>query len=97
MRLSSLQVSADGLIPVIIDHALSDAAERLTSVMKRQEEWYRRADKIHPCLFGREKSSEETGFLFLRKKFIETEFSFKIKALRKYSEEKTGADEEGKN
>ncbi len=88
MRLSSLQVSADGLIPVIIDHALSDAAERLTSVMKRQEEWYRRADKIHPCLFGREKSSEETGFLFLRKKFIETEFSFKIKALRKYSEEK---------
>ncbi len=88
MRLSSLQVSADGLIPVIIDHALSDAAEWLTSVMKRQEEWYRRADKIHPCLFGREKSSEETGFLFLRKKFIETEFSFKIKALRKYSEEK---------
>jgi hypothetical protein len=28
--------------------------------MKRQEEWYRRV-KIHPCLFGRAISSEETG------------------------------------
>lgn len=97
MRLSSLQVSADGLIPVIIDHALSDAAERLTSVMKRQEEWYRRADKFIPVSSEEKNLLKRQVFCFSGRSSLKLNSVSRSRPCANIRKKRTGADEGGKN